>query len=334
MKKYAYPLALTAGVIIVMAAVFVTHREPTAPEPVTSSEPALPPVSAPEPEVVTPAPQVVRGSEPAAAPPAVMAAPAPRAVTENEARFKAATDYLAFAREMLPKAQAGDRDAQYHLYAAIDYCRAGYRGLFDVGQTRRSLDEALQSAAPLTNSGERDIRQLHSRCQGLMSSAGDELGEGQSWLARSAAAGHPRAQVQFAGKMAQTGRLLAPEQSARSLAEARRLTREALASRDPEVIWRAGEVTTLGISAPGALDVKAWTQAACDRGLDCGPGSDAARQLCREVPNCQPNESVYDLLRRSVDNPSALDENAKRVNALIDSGDWQALGLEEARRSP
>jgi hypothetical protein len=332
MKKYAYPLALAAGVILVMTTVFVMHWEPEAPEPPATAVPEAPP--APPPDVTLPPQPVSRASEPESPPPPVVTDPAPRAVSENEAKFKAATDYLAFAREMLPKAQAGDRDAQYHLYAAIDHCRNGYLGVFDEGQTRRSLAEALKAAAPLTSSEERDIRQLHSRCEGLMSSEGEEFGEAQRWLTRSAAAGHPRAQVQLAGRMARTAQQLSAEQSARSIAEARRLTREALATRDPMVVWRAGAVTTMGVAAPGPLDVSAWTQAACDRGLDCGPGSDAARQLCREIPNCQPNESVYDLLRRSVDNPTALDEAAKRVNALIDAKDWRALGLEEPPTTP
>jgi hypothetical protein len=335
MRKYTFPLILTAGVVIVMAAVFAWHWQPQAPRPAAAAPPATaPPASTPE--IVPPEPSVSRDSELAATPPPVVSAPAPapRTRSENEEKFRSATDYLAFAREMLPKAKAGDRDAQYHLYAAMDYCRSGYRGVFDEGQKRRTLEEALAADGPLPVNEEREIRQLHSRCQGLMSSEGDDLGEAQQWLTRSAAAGNPRAQVQLAGKMAQTGVRMSGEQSARTLAEARRLTREALSTRDPEVVWRAGTLSAVGLSAPDGLDAKAWTQAACDRGLDCGPGSDAAREVCRLVPNCQPSESVYDLLRRSVDNPAALDENAKRVNALIDAGDWQSLGLEAPPRNP
>jgi hypothetical protein len=52
------------------------------------------------------------------------------------------------------------------------------------------------------------------------------------------------------------------------------------------------------------------------------------------VPNCQPFESVQDLLLRNSDNPAALEDRAKQINALIDAGDWQALGFADPTSGP
>ena len=74
---------------------------------------------------------------------------------------------------MLPKAREGDRDAQYHLFRALDYCRRGYREYFDRGQKRNSLDEAVREAAAAPRADVSELRRVHSRCEKLMAYPGD-----------------------------------------------------------------------------------------------------------------------------------------------------------------
>jgi hypothetical protein len=330
MKMSRYSLLLGLGIVVVFGTVIALHW-PRDGRPVPT-EPAPSPATAarlPESRILD-----VSASDPESAPASEQAAPAspavvPRVVGADEARFRAATDYLEFARDMLARARAGDRDAQYHLYAAMDYCRRGYRDYFDRGQQRRSLDEALRLEGT-SPSVSREVREVHSRCHNLMSLQTSELGEGEQWLQRAARAGHPRAQLQLASRLISGSRMLAPQQATRSVAEARQFIRQSLASRDPEVIWSAATLPDLAGDA-GARDrteTMAWWQAACDQGLDCGPGSDHVKQLCREVPDCQPFESVNDILLRSAPDPAAVTERAKQINASLAAGDFRDLGLE------
>jgi TPR repeat protein len=229
---------------------------------------------------------------------------------------------------MLAKARAGDLDAQFHLYSAIEYCRDNYREYFDHGRQRRSLDEALRRAATRPGFDADEIRQVHGRCQKLMESTDNELGEGEQWLQKAALGGHPRAQVHLATELMTHSGNLPAEEARKSQEDARRLVRDALRSRDPAVIWDVGPMAMLG--NPGDqpdMEVMAWWLAACDRGLDCGASSDRARQMCRFAANCQPYESVGDLMLRSVPDYAAVKDRARQINALIDAGDPQALGF-------
>jgi hypothetical protein len=330
MKVSRYSMFLGLGTVLVFGAVIALHwprdagpaavsapTPATATAPVTSRAASRDAVAA----VATPAPG------PADSTPAARA-PEPRTVGADEARFRAATDYLAFARDLLPRARDGDREAQYHLFAAMDYCRRGYREYFDRGQQRRSLEEALRLEGTSPALG-REVREVHSRCHNLMSLPDSELGEGEQWLHRAARAGHPRAQVRLASRMISGSRMLSSAQAARSVSEARQFLRESLASRDPEVIWSAATLPSLTAEAGerDRTETMAWWQAACDQGLDCGPGSDHVKQLCREVPDCQSFESVNDILLRTAPNPAEVTERAKQINASLSAGDFRVLGL-------
>lgn len=329
MKLSRYSIWLATAVAVVFGGVIALHwpnDDRSAPVDVPASERAvLPPSSTQVMAAKKTAPEAV----PALAHD-VAAQPDPprRHESEYQARLQAATDYLAFARDVLGRARDGDPDAQYHLYAALDYCRRSYLEYFDRGQKRHSLDEALrlQGDSPTAI---REIRQVHSRCGNLMSLSTGEFGEGEQWLQRSARSGHPRAQVKLASRLISGSRMLAPAQASRSLAEARAFVRQSLASRDPGVIWAAATLPAASADA-GARDraeTMAWWQAACDQGLECGPGSDQVRQLCREVPDCQPFESVNDILVRTSRNPSAVTERAKQISASIANGEFESLGL-------
>jgi hypothetical protein len=330
MKLSRYSMSLGLGIVLVFGAVIALHWPRDAGPvavgaltPTTTAAGSMPeaqdavaavsrPVPAPAPEDSTPAAR----------------AAGPRTVSADEARFRAATDYLAFARDLLPRARDGDREAQYHLFAAMDYCRRGYREFFDRGQQRRSLEEALRLEGTSAALG-REVREVHSRCHDLMSLPDSELGEGEQWLQRAARAGHPRAQVRLASRMISGSRMLSPAQAARSVSEARQFLRQSLESRDPEVIWSAATLPSLEAET-GARDrteTMAWWQAACDQGLDCGPGSDHVKQLCREVPDCQPFESVNDILLRTAPNPAEVTERAKQITASLSAGDFRVLGL-------
>ena len=46
------------------------------------------------------------------------------------AQLRAASDYLEFARSLLPAARAGDHAAQFYIFRALDYCTVEYPAMF------------------------------------------------------------------------------------------------------------------------------------------------------------------------------------------------------------
>jgi hypothetical protein len=108
----------------------------------------------------------------------------------------------------------------------------------------------------------------------------------------------------------------------------------ALRSRHPEVIMEISHHTLLlfGEDAPEGEHL-AWQMAACERGAECGPGSDIVFFNCLFENRCQPYEGWIDILRRSGDFP-AIETRAREINALIDAGEWEELGFGETISDP
>jgi len=243
------------------------------------------------------------------------------------AQLRAAPDYLAFVRSLLGAARAGDHVAQLYIFRAFDYCNDGYRAYFGRPEARRTLDDALKRQAMRWPYETEEVRRVYIRCHALMESDAKDLGEPVEWLRLASDGGNPLAQVLFAQ---QQWRATIGADDAVKTDERRRLVAMAIRSREPEVIWEIGS-TPLELGPDGAevgAEYLSWYLAACQRGLDCSPQSDIVRQLCRFDPNCQPFESVADVLRRGNENEfPEIEARARTINEKIDAGDWEALGF-------
>ncbi|HUQ09786.1 MAG TPA: hypothetical protein VM146_05675 [Steroidobacteraceae bacterium] len=266
--------------------------------------------------------------------PKVPVAAAERQVPANAIAqaFRAATDYLEFVRGIHGAAKAGDPAAQYYLFRSLEYCHGLFRAYFGRPGKSRTLDEGLQWAArgaPALDVDE--ARRVNDRCRALEESDLTVFGEREQWLQSAALAGQPNAQVEYAGKLLFSSNDLPGEESARSREDARDLVRKALASHDPEVIFAAGNLVALRTAHPEKdHDVLAWMLAACDRGMDCGPADERTRTICRFDSNCQPYESLVDMVRRQVEDFPGVEGRSREINRLIDDGDWDALGFGSA----
>lgn len=268
------------------------------------------------------------------APPVATIAPSPLGQ-----RFRAATDYLDFVRSIHEVAKAGDAEAQYYLFRALDYCSGMFRTYFGRPGKSRTLDEGLRWAArgaPALDVDE--ARLVNDRCRALEESDSSVFGEREQWLQKAAVGGQPNAQVKLAGKFLMGTSGIPEDEAERSRQDAREMVRAALASRDPEVIAETGNLLALrrGIPEQG-FDNLAWIMAACARGYDCSPASDLMKSLCRFDTNCQPYETLNDMIRRHVDDYPSLEARSGEVNRLIDAGDWAGLGFAEqdpARPNP
>jgi hypothetical protein len=214
-------------------------------------------------------------------------------------RYRDATDYLALARSLHAAAKSGDVTAQFYLYRALEQCRPG------------------------------GAAQLEERCRTFRETNVRDLGEGEQWLQSAALRGQPRAQVVYAAKLLNGLQSLPPDEASRTRDDARGQVAAALTSRDPEVVFDAASVLILrtGGNHPALGDAEAWWLAACTRGLDCGPGSERTREICRRDGNCQPYESLPDVIRRDAMDYESVVSRAAEINRAIDAGDVSSLGF-------
>lgn len=309
--------------------------EPSQPAEAGDSTQSLPASAASE-----DAPAVAQESAPAQS----EETPPPLEREDYAAQFRAASDYLDFARSLLPAARAGDHAAQFYIFRTLDYCNVEFRMFFYRQGVRQTLDGALKMAVarnwPFDSE---EVRRVHARCHTLMESAPEDFGERHEWLKLASEGGYPLAQVVTAQQQFRESIRTNGDNDAR--AEQRRsLVAQAIRSRDPEVIWEIGdtpvkpfkpvtEEDTEGVAEDDTEDESqvnqfAWFVAACQRGFDCSAQSNAVRVLCSFDRNCQPYETVTDIFRRSIGNVfPEIDARARWINEKIDAGDWEALGF-------
>lgn len=316
-------LFVVAFVAVAGAAVwFVSRQEPPA------ADDALAQRSQAKTETSSPpAPEVGRSMDPgAAAPPSVSSPPAIRVLPPDPmaANFAATDDLLAFVEGIHESAESGDGASAYYMFRALDRCQNEYGRRFGGGRRERPLDEVLADPDVVSQFGEADLRRIHAQCQRLRESDPARFGAIDDWLADAANAGYARAQAEWALWLLNT-----PEGAQDVLTRqlARELAQKALASRDPAVFVPVSAVIR-GLSANDPNRDASWFVAACQRGFDCSPGSEMTRMVCRFDTNCQPYESGLDLLRRHSGNEfDAIERGAREINAAIDAGRFEELGL-------
>ncbi len=238
--------------------------------------------------------------------------------------FAATDDLLAFVEGIQGVAERGDGAAGYYMFRALDRCLTEFERRFGGGRRERPLDEVLADESVLRLFDEADLLRIHGQCQRLRESDPARLGQKDDWLLKSAVAGYPRGQAEWALWLVNGGSSL-PEGEA--LEQAREFARAALSSNDPAVFPAVSAVIS-GLSERDASRESSWFVAACQRGFDCGPGSEMTRIICRLDPNCQPDASSLDQLRRSAGRDfEAIERGAREINAAIDARQFDELGL-------
>jgi len=245
------------------------------------------------------------------------------------AQLRSAPDLLEYVRSLLGVANAGDHAAQFYIFRAFEYCRDLYTLHFYRQGNRYSLDEALSKAAAEGWPSDLEvIRRSYDKCHALVDANVAEVGLRQKWLRLAAEGGFPLAQVSMAREVQRKSSRDHPD--AEFSAQLRAMLAGPLKSRDPEVVWEIGGFEFAEYDEDGEYDREsmAWNIAACQRGFDCSPQSEAVRWLCMYDRACQPYESVIDILRRARgDEMDAVEARARWINEKIDAGDWASLGF-------
>jgi hypothetical protein len=106
----------------------------------------------------------------------------------------------------------------------------------------------------------------------------------------------------------------------------RELLRAAVKSLDPQVLDTIGRVQLLlNLSNPDSnIEYFAWTYVACQRGLNCSPTSHWA-QDCPN--NCNASTPASVMMGWSGSDWPAVQQRADEINAKLDAGQWDELGL-------
>lgn len=257
-----------------------------------------------------------------------MAPPVPH--EDYAAQLRAASDYLEFARSLLSAARAGDHAAQFYIFRALEYCNDEYNLYFMRRGIRHSLDDALKMAVTAGWPFDPEVvRRAYTRCHTLLEAGAAELGDRREWLRLASDGSYPLAQVNAArNQFRELPGVIDDNDANRD--QRRALLAKAIRSRDPEVIWEIANIPPGHLDPEGNADREqmAWHIAACQRGFDCSPQSEAVRWACMWDRACQPYESVYDIFRRARgEGMLEVEVRAREINEKIDAGDWESLGF-------
>jgi hypothetical protein len=251
-----------------------------------------------------------------------------------EQRFNDAADLLAFVESVLAAAKAGDGPSAYWISHAIQRCDTEYKVYFHRRGRIVTLDEALQINASNPFVPLDETRKLHAQCARMRES--DYMGKQKEldWLSAAASAGMPLARAELA-------RVLVLDSTRRSgcgdenCELGQQLAMAALRSKDPAVFVVIGDVmAALNRSEPDGRE-NGWLLAACQRGLDCSPGSALVEFFCRGDRNCQPYEDLPSVLRRNLgEEYDEFERRAHEINQYVDQDRFEELGFTVTAPAP
>jgi hypothetical protein len=282
-----------AALTLALAAWYLRADSESAP---TANTPARTAAPAPAPAAVAAA---LAADSPADQPrPAAEAHPVVK-VPGYAAQYLKAADMMTFLEALAPAAAEGDVDALYYLARASRRCTREYSTLFGPPGKEMTLEVALEKEY-WTRYYEQQARVIHGQCRRFKAARDNPFTEWENLLAAAAEAGSGPAKALQVFEMSQGMiRVHDPAERTERKDEIRRLAKEALRTKDPEVLHFLAYVESISGSAGTAADVAgAWMLAACQRGLECGRDSEQFQFFCRWDPACRPSETMVDLFRR------------------------------------
>jgi hypothetical protein len=254
--------------------------------------------------------------------------------------FQQSTNYWKLAQKILSAANSGNADAQVYLSKTLTYCSELNKFYFQHRGTRLSLDEGLQYAAK--RNLPYDIAQkVYERCHDFNDNDTASLGDPAEWLARATSARQPLAQALTASailmqnsteQLKKASGVANPDNAhfVAGDADPFALLRDAVRSRDPEVLFNIGEAQALrhSANADGNTVRYAWWLVACERGFDCSANADWVKTSCGGTNECASAQDPTDLVRNLAgENWPAVQRLAADLNAKMEGGQWDELGI-------
>jgi hypothetical protein len=252
-------------------------------------------------------------------------------------RLRGARDYSALFAEIAPAALAGDPEAGYVAAKLLGYCRKALGAYFILpnGQIR-TIDE-VQARRARVNAGvsQQELLDIYSRCRGFLDDAEfvKDKRPWKSWLDRAAALNYPAALAEQAAERHAESLLSGAQSEVNTTPGASESTRDvalaAAESGDPDALFLMADWVTAreGRSQEDtAALISAWQILACQRGYDCGAGSDWIKSVCNWDPQCADGQNYVDYFQRQLG--TAYDDAlrlADRIAAALARKDRAAL---------
>jgi hypothetical protein len=274
-------------------------------------------------------------AESAIAPPASQ-----QPTTDDQRPSTKSRDNWVRATQLLGAAKAGDSDAQYHLFAVINWCDTILDHYFTTDGRQLTLDEGLEKAP--NASQKRQAQEEFPHCRRFREhNVAFELGSAEYWLERATQNGQPLAQAETARRILYqdsmntnvplfgnqaAGISVSIPSGAPPNRRAVDLLRAAVKSLEPQVLEIIGGAQTElhGSRMAEVVDRYAWLYVACQRGADCSPTSHWATD-CSD--NCDVSTPEGIVKGWSRDEWPAVQQRANEINAKLDAGKWDELGL-------
>lgn len=325
-SRFRFGFLLLAGGAAVAALIAMLHRQPSEQETVASVDEQR---SAIKPN------HLIEQSQAD-----VQAAAQPRPSTDRsmdqpslEVSFVPGVDVLGFIERLLAPARSGNREAQYAIYEAMEYCNDAYEGYFDRGTKRLTLDEALTWASTRPAINMDAIRTSYASCSAFKSADVSQFEPPDVWLERASSLGLPKAQARNAGRLLLDARLATLPRNATSedrsgvlesqRSEARGLMLRALNSNDASATWEVAHNLMFlgGHSASDEGQMWIWRLAACKQGYDCSSNAAWVVSECYMNYYCQPGESGVAYIRRNAAQVQPdIDRRATELAARLERG--------------
>jgi hypothetical protein len=259
-----------------------------------------------------------------------------------KALFNHSKNYWQLAHELLAAAKAGEPDAQYYLWKAINFCAENNQDYLEQDGKALTLKEALQESNNLTPT-QGYVKSVFERCHEFHEKDASDVGSASDWLARATAAGQPAAQAVTAQKFmlqetmqgyAKAGAAPIPITSGPQIDKETNpgeLMRAAAQSLDPDALYAIGWAQSYGNQGTNEekqVNILAWTYMACQRGLDCSPNADWIVRFCKTCDAPTPDLMMETL---SGSNWYAVQQRAQDINAKLEAGQWGDLGFGQDR---
>jgi hypothetical protein len=206
--------------------------------------------------------------------------------------------------------------------------------------TPLTLDEGVEKAA--NESQKQQAQEGFIHCHQFQDhNVAHKLGSAEYWLGRATQSGQPLAQAVTARRRLDqdfrinavplfsnpsTGMSISIPSGAPPDRRAVDLLRAAVKSLNPQVLEIIGnEQTELHGSRMGeTVDRFAWIYVACQRGLNCS----ATSHLAKDCPtNCDVSTPEGIIMAWSRGEWPAVQQRARELNAKLDAGKWDELGL-------
>jgi hypothetical protein len=276
-------------------------------------------------------------------PASTVASPAATAKLDYGAAFAQSRNLWEFAHRILPAARAGDADAQFYLSKALEQCARDNKMFYQRRGLPLTSDQGIQWA--LQRHLSLDVAQaVYERCHEFLeqdASAVSELGDSNDWLQQATHAGQPLAQAATAMKLflqqilqniqiangVSNPDARAPIKSEQSPVS---LLREAVESRNPEVLFAIGEAQGFlgAFNREATVNQLAWWLVACRRGLDCSANAEWIKVACANDARCASFTDPSAFVRAHAgDDWDNVEQLAGEIDAKLDAGRWDELGL-------